>query len=40
MTFIIWKNDKEDDVKSKLSFESEMSSIYSKNDKSTADNDT
>ena len=39
MTFTIWRNDKEDDVESILSFESEMNNIYSENDKSTIDSD-
>ena len=39
MTFTIWRNDKEDDIESILSFESEMNNIYSENDKSTIDSD-
>ena len=38
--FIIWRENKEDDLESILSFYSEMSSIYSKNDNSSSESDT
>ena len=38
-TFIIWGENKED-LKSILSFDSEMSSVYSENDNSSSESDT
>ena len=38
-TFIIWVENKEDDLESILSFDSEMSSIYSENDNSSSESD-
>ena len=35
-TFIIWGENKEDDIESILSFDSEMSSVYSENDNSSS----
>ena len=35
-TFIIWEENKEDDLESILSFDSEMSSVYSENDNSSS----
>ena len=39
-TFIIWGENKEDDLESILSFDSKMSSIYSENDNNTSESDT
>ena len=39
-TFIIWGENKEDDLESILSFDSEMSSIYSENDNSSSESDS
>ena len=39
-TFIIWGENKEDDLESILSFDSEMSSVYCENDYSSLENDT
>ena len=39
-TFIIWGENKEDDLESILSFDSEISSVYSENDNSPSQSDT
>ena len=39
-TFIIWEENKEEDLESILSFDIEMSSVYSKNDNSSSESDT
>ena len=39
-TFILWGENKEEDLESIVSFDSEMSSVYSKNDNSSSDSDT
>ena len=38
-TFIIWGENKEDDLESILSFDSEMSNVYSENDNSSSKSD-
>ena len=38
-TFIIWVENKEDDLESIISFDSEMSSVYSENDNSSSESD-
>ena len=40
MTFTIWGENKEDDLESIISFDSEMSSVYSENDNGSSDGDT
>ena len=39
-TIIIWGENKEDDIESILSFDSEMSSVYSETDNSSSESDT
>ena len=39
-TFILWGENKDEDLESILSFDSEMSSVYSKNDNSSSKSDT
>ena len=39
-TFIIWGENKEDDLESILSFDSEMSSVYSENYNSSSTSNT
>ena len=39
-TFIIRGENKEDDLENILSFDSEMSSVYSENDNSSSESDT
>ena len=40
MTFILWGENKEEDLESILSFYSEMSSVYSENDNNSSGSDT
>ena len=39
-TFILWGENKDEDLESILSFDSEMSNVYSENDNSSSENDT
>ena len=39
-TFIIWGKNKEDDLESVLSFDSEMSRVYNENNNSSSTSDT
>ena len=39
-TFILWGENKDEDLESIISFDSEMSNVYSENDNSFSENDT